>query len=107
MIKEKIMAISPIGNVTYINQNSQINALQQANALTRADMTNIINKEFQDKINEVQEVRPAEDAQALNPDSQNNSKSEFNESEQHHAKKDEEDDKTTSSSSDYILDILA
>lgn len=103
------MAISPIGNVTYINQNSQINALQQANALTRADMTNIINKGFQDKINEIQEVRPAEDTQALNPDSQNNNKSEFNESEQHHAKKDKEgeNDKTASSSSNYILDILA
>lgn len=100
------MAISPIGNVTYINQNSQINALQQANALTRADMANIINKEFQDKINDIQEVRPTEDTQALNPDAQNNNKGESNEEQQRQNKNNKEDE-DISSSSHHILDILA
>lgn len=101
------MAISPIGNVTYINQNSQINALQQANALTRADMANIINKEFQDKINDIQEVRPTEDTQALNPDAQNNNKGGESNEAQQRQNKDNKEDEDISSSSHHILDILA
>ncbi|MDO7253347.1 hypothetical protein [Helicobacter cappadocius] len=66
------MAISPIGNITYINQNSQLNSTQQANAIARGDMTDVIAREFEDKLKDVQEVRPTEDSQSVNPDSKGN-----------------------------------
>ena len=51
------MAISPIGNITYINQNMQATSATHANAMQRGDM---IPQEFEDKLKEIQEVRPTE-----------------------------------------------
>lgn len=63
------MAISSIGNLTFINQNAQIGATHQANVQHRADIANVANmQEFQDKLNDVQEVRKLEENEAINPD---------------------------------------
>lgn len=63
------MAISSIGNLTFINQNSQIGATQQANVQHQADIANVANmQDFQDKLNDIQEVRKLEENEAINPD---------------------------------------
>ena len=62
------MAISTIGNVTYINQNMQATSMQHANATQRGDF---IPQEFEDKLKEIEEVRPPEENEAVNKDSHN------------------------------------
>ncbi|PAF42830.1 hypothetical protein [Helicobacter sp. 11S02596-1] len=102
------MAISPIGNVTYINQNSQAPAVQQANALNRSDLTNIINKEFEDKIKDIQEVRPTEDTQAIHPDGKGNGGFEQSEDSRDESKKsltDKSSEEEPAPASLHILDI--
>ncbi|PAF54005.1 hypothetical protein BKH42_03300 [Helicobacter sp. 13S00482-2] len=98
------MAISPIGNITYINQNSQLNSAQQANAIARGDMADVIAKEFEDKLKNIQEVRPTEDSQSINPDSKGNGSFE---KENKKAKKDDQvlEDKQEVVHSTHILDI--
>ncbi|PAF42007.1 hypothetical protein [Helicobacter sp. 11S03491-1] len=99
------MAISPIGNITYINQNSQANSTQQANALGRADMTNILNKEFEDKIKDIQEVRPTETSDAIHPDSKGNGGLEQEQKKQKQLSEKQEDTKEEFIKSSHILDI--
>ena len=62
------MAISTIGNITYINQNMQTTSAAYANAAQRGD---IIPQEFEDKLKEIQEVRPTETDMKINKDSKN------------------------------------
>ncbi len=62
------MAISTIGNVTYINQNMQATSMQHANATQRGDF---IPQEFEDKLKEIEEVRPTEENEPVNKDSHN------------------------------------
>lgn len=96
------MAISPIGNITYINQNTQLNSVQQANAVARGDMGDAIAKEFQDKLKDIAEVRPTEDSQSINPDKKGNGGFE---QEQNKKKNSEKEDKKVLSPSNHILDI--
>lgn len=61
------MAISPIGNVVYINQNTQANVpIVQG----RADITPLNIQEFEDKIKDIQEVRATEETNTINKDTQ-------------------------------------
>lgn len=65
------MALSPIGNVTYINQNSQLGSIQHANSMQKVDFAlNANMQEFVDKLKAVQEVSPAPQVQATDPDSE-------------------------------------
>lgn len=65
------MALSPIGNVTYINQNSQLGSIQHANSMQKVDFAlNANMQEFVDKLKAVQEVAPAPQVQATDPDSE-------------------------------------
>lgn len=64
------MAISPIGNITYINQNMQTTSAAHANAMQRGDM---IPQEFEDKLKEIQEVRPTETNNKVDKDAKGNS----------------------------------
>lgn len=63
------MAISPIGNITYINQNMQATSATHANAMQRGD---IIPQEFEDKLKEIQEVRPTETGNKIDKDTKGN-----------------------------------
>lgn len=97
------MAISPIGNITYINQNTQLNSVQQANAVARGDMGDVIAKEFQDKLKDIQEVRPTEDSQSVNPDKKGNGG--FSQEDKREKKNLEKKDAEVLSPSNHILDI--
>ncbi|PAF44624.1 hypothetical protein [Helicobacter sp. 11S02629-2] len=70
------MALSPIANLTYINQASSVTANLQANNLTHPLPLN--QQLFADALNQVQEVRPTEESDALNPD-RDSAKHEFDE----------------------------
>lgn len=94
--------ISPIGNMTYINQNTQASATQHANATFRPDMNDIISKEFEDKLNDIQETRPSEES-ALNPDSKGNSQN-FEENTEKNKKETSKDNNLVQVSS-HLLDI--
>ncbi len=81
-IKEETMAVSPIGNVTYINQNSQVGSIQYANNMQKVDVALHANmQEFVDKLKAVQEVSPTPQTEAINPDDKQDKKREFEEKE--------------------------
>lgn len=69
------MAVSPISNVNYINQNSQVGSVQQANAQVKLDFQTMVNlQEMQDRQEEIQEVRPTEETLKTDEDKEGNSK---------------------------------
>ncbi|CAM3427001.1 hypothetical protein [Helicobacter labetoulli] len=71
------MALTPIGNVTYINQNSQVGSMQHANAMQKVDFAlNANMQEFVDKLKAVQEVAPAQETKAIDPDDKQEKKNE-------------------------------
>lgn len=72
------MAISTIGNITYINQNMQTTSAAHANAMQRGDF---IPREFEDKLREIEEVRPTETENKINKDSQNKNSQDMQEEE--------------------------
>ncbi len=90
------MAISPIGNITYINQNTAANL-----AHTRVDITPSNLREFEHKINEMQETRATENLEALHKDSQGNGGSM---QQQQQSQQQEEHEDATSL---HLLDIKA
>lgn len=71
------MALSPIGNVTFINQNSQLGSVQHANNMQKVDFMLSANmQEFTDKLKAVQEVSPAPETRAIDPDDKQEKKRE-------------------------------
>lgn len=63
------MALSTIGNITYLNQNAQLGSIQQANQMQKVDfMLNANMQEFVDRLKAVQEVSPAPQIEAIDPD---------------------------------------
>ena len=75
--KVEDMALTPIGNVTYINQNSQVGSMQHANAMQKVDFAlNANMQEFVDKLKAVQEVAPAQETKAIDPDDKQEKKNE-------------------------------
>lgn len=63
------MAISPLGNLTFINQNLQVGASMQAGTQHREDVANLANmQDFQEKLEGVEEIRKLEENESLNPD---------------------------------------
>ena len=63
------MAVSPVGNTTFINQNSQVSSTQHANAQAKLDFQALVNiQEMENKQNEIAEVRPAEDIKKTDED---------------------------------------
>lgn len=99
------MAISTIGNLTYINQNAQVSANTQASTQHRADIANLANmQDFQDKLDDIQEVRKLEENEAISPDAQHKNQ----EQEQQQGKpKEEEEEEQKVLSAQHILDIRA
>ncbi len=89
------MALSPIGNVTYINQNSQLGSIQHANNMQKVDFAlNANMQEFVDKLKAVQEVSPAPQVEAVDPEKDESKKREFEEKQ----KEKEQDSQNTAES---------
>lgn len=63
------MAVSPIGNVIYTNQNSPVASHAQQQAQGRIDFQNMMTSELaQEKKLEIEKTRPTEESSKLNPD---------------------------------------
>ena len=63
------MAIGPIGNTIYVNQQIPYIASLQADHTQRIDFQNMVaNKLANEKEKEIQEVRPTEENQKVDPD---------------------------------------
>ncbi len=98
------MAISPIGNLTYINQNTQASLQNQTN---RVDATLLNLQEHTDKLKEIEEVRTPEDAQKIDKDRKNQKNSQEERKQKESENKNEPMDEAPSSKpSTQFLDIL-
>lgn len=85
------MAVTPINNALFINQNAQAGSVQHANAQTKLDFQAMVNLQaMQDAQDEIQEVRPTEEIQKTDEDAEGSKQ----EQEQQESKdKEEEEDK--------------
>ncbi|MGP1579753.1 MAG: hypothetical protein ACTTH5_01825 [Wolinella sp.] len=101
------MAVSPLGNITYINQNMQSSSIQHANAQQRMDFQALVNlQEMDEKQQEIEAVRPTEETDALNEDREKE-KEEFHSLEQEEKEQKEAHEEDGARSSLHILDIKA
>lgn len=67
------MAVSLVGNITYINQNSQTSAVQHAAAQARPDVLLEANKgEFERKLQEIAQTNPTQASPKVDKDGSNN-----------------------------------
>lgn len=102
------MAISPIGNITYINQNTQVNLQNQPN---RMDMTLLNLQEHEDKLKEIEEVRTPEDTQRIHKDKQEGKNPQEKRQEGENQNPEETQNETTEenpiASTHRLLDMLA
>ena len=97
------MAVDPISNVVYINQNAQVGSTQYANVQTKLDFQAMVNLQaMDDKQDEIKEVRPTEETLKSNEDSQENGKQEASERGEHKEEKEvkEEDENSIELSED-------
>ena len=108
------MALSPIGNVTYINQNSQLGSIQYANNMQKVDIAlNANMQEFVDKLKAVQEVSPTPQVEAVDPEKDESKKREFEEREKGQDPQNaiesfiEDETPTCSTEPTHLLDIKA
>ncbi len=63
------MAISPLGNIVYINQNMNVAASKVTDQLNRYELQNFMTAEMvNEKEKIVNEVRPPEESHAIDPD---------------------------------------
>lgn len=100
------MAISPIGNLTYINQNLQVGVSMQANTQHRADIANLANmQDFKEKLEGIEEVRKLEENEAINPDA--DSQKQRGEDEQRRRESLHKQHEEQQAKSDHLLDIKA
>lgn len=102
------MAVSTIGNITYINQNMQTTSANLANATQRGDF---IPQEFENKLKEIAEVRPTENLQKTDENGKNakQDKQEKEDKEEKEEKQENKQDSTSSQNqprkSNALLDI--
>ena len=67
------MAISPLGNIVYVNQNMNFTAAKITNQLNRYDLQSFMTAEMMnEKEKTVMEVRPTEEGHEINPDRDHN-----------------------------------
>ena len=101
------MAISPLGNITYINQNTQANV--QANAV-RSDATLLNIETHKDKLKEIEEVRTPEGTEEINKDAQNhqNAYAKKQKKEEDSDQKDEHQEEAKEQKThQHLLDVMA
>lgn len=96
------MAIGPIGNAIYVNQQMAIVAGEQNAALNKFDLQNLAAAAIiNEKEKEVQAVRPTEEIHETNEDAERK-KREEEENEKNKKKRDEEEEKSPPL---HLLDI--
>ena len=101
------MALGPIGNAIYVNQQTASVASAQGNQNNKFDLQNIMAQAAaNEKDEKVLEVRPTEENQEVNPDREHQK----NEADQETARnkkrvKEDEEEPQTTSSPIHILDI--
>lgn len=99
------MAVSTIGNITYINQNMQTTSANLANATQRGDF---VPQEFENKLKEIAEVRPTETLQKADENGKNG-KQEQEQRQSPQEQKEQKDQPTKaidSHKSNALLDIM-
>lgn len=104
------MAVGPVGNLTFINQNAQVSANFQAGIQHRGDIANIANmQDFQEKLNDIQEVRKLEENEAINPDADSDKNRHEQEEEERERSKQQEhkQEEKPRSPQIHLLDIKA
>lgn len=80
------MAVSPVGNMTYINQNAQAGSIQHANAQVKLDFQAMVNLQtLQEQQEKIQEVRPTEETLEAKDEREGNGKQEKDEEEKKQA----------------------
>lgn len=99
------MAIGPLGNIIYVNQNMHVAASKVTNQLNRYELQNFMTAEMMnDKEKVITEVRPAEESHAIDPDREQNLPQEEKEN-----KDEESEEEETGPHSDtpnlHILDV--
>ena len=76
------MAIGPLGNIIYINQNMNFAASKVTNQLNRYELQNFMTAEMmKDKEQVITEVRPTEESHGIDPDREHNQPQEEKEKE--------------------------
>lgn len=91
------MAVTPVSNMTYINQNAQVGSVQQANAQVKLDFQAMVNlQSMQEKQEEIQEVRPTEETLEVKDEREGNGKQEKDD------EKDDSNNPQTSNQTDTI-----
>lgn len=111
------MAVTPLGNTNFINQNAPVVSQVHANQQARFDMQALLAAELATQQNEeIQEVRPMEESYKIDPEKEHERQkseeeaSEFENEEQNAKAKDEETlkdelDSEEESEEPHILDI--
>ena len=97
------MAIGPVGNVIYVNQQTATVSSVQGNQNNRFDLQNVMAQEIaNEKEEEVMEVRPTEENEQVDADREHQK----NEADQESARnKKKEEEQEEESSSPHRLDI--
>ena len=84
------MAVTPVGNMTFINQNAQVSSVQQANTQVKLDFQSMVNLQtLQEQQEEIQEVRPTEETLEVKDEREGNGKREKDEEEKQESKEPE------------------
>lgn len=102
------MAISQVGNIAYINQNTQLGAQFQANIQSQINLQAAINiEEFIQQKDENKEVRKTEGVEKINKDSSNSNQNAQNDKQNDKNKEQQTEDKARKNiySNSTLLDI--
>lgn len=69
------MAITPLGNAIFINQNTQVAAAKQGDFQARLDAQNLIAGELaSEEKEEIAEIRPTEESYKIDPENEHEKK---------------------------------
>lgn len=97
------MAVTPVGNMTYINQNAQVSSVQQANTQVKLDFQAMVNlQNLQEQQDEIQEVRPTEETLEAKDEREGNGKQEKDDENDKNDKKSDSNNVQTSNQTDTI-----
>lgn len=104
------MAITPISNSIYVNQNAPVAASVQSDFQSKLDMQIAINAAaFAEKKKEVEEIRPTEETYKIDPENEHEKQRQKEDLNDHHHKpkhSDDESDENYESQEIKKLDIV-
>lgn len=101
------MAVTPVGNMTFINQNAQVSSVQQANTQVKLDFQSMVNLQtLQEQQEEIQEVRPTEETLEVKDEREGNGKREKDEEEKQESKEQDTESQGFQANSDDTIPHL-